>query len=288
MKVVLFCGGFGMRMREYSESVPKPMVHIGNRPILWHIMKYYAHYGHKDFILCLGWQADVIKKYFLEYDECISNDFVLSSGGRNVELMHSDIDDWTITFADTGTQSNIGERLKAVQPYLEGEEEFLANYTDGLCDVHLPDAIEAFRKGGHTASFVSVKPKQSFHAIQMADGDKVTGIAPVTEMGYLMNGGFFALRREFFDFLGAGEELIEEPFQRLIGEGKLGTYAYDGFWSCMDTFKEKQELDDLYAAGNPPWAVWEKGRAARSGRLAVTPPPHTPSLVGEALPEPAE
>ena len=262
MKVVLFCGGFGLRMREYSESVPKPMVNIGSRPILWHIMKYYAHYGHNDFILCLGWQADVIKKYFLEYDECISNDFVLSSGGRSVELMHSDIQDWTITFVDTGTQSNIGQRLKAVQSHLEDEEEFLANYTDGLCDVYLPDMIDAFRRRKSVASFISVKPSQSFHAIRVLEDGQVGAIEPVAETGFLMNGGFFVFRNEFFDYLEEGEELVEEPFQRVMQTGKLSSHVYDGFWSCMDTFKEKQQLDDLYASGNPPWAVWDSSHTA--------------------------
>jgi glucose-1-phosphate cytidylyltransferase len=249
------------------------MVNIGSRPILWHIMKYYAHYGHKDFILCLGWQADVVKKYFLQYDECISNDFVLSSGGRSVELMHSDIHDWTITFVDTGTRSNIGQRLKAVQTHLEGEEEFLANYTDGLCDAHLPDLIDTFRRRGSTASFISVKPSQSFHAITVLDDGQVGAINPVAETGFLMNGGFFVFRNEFFDYLQEGEELVEEPFQRVMEAGKLSTYVYDGFWSCMDTFKEKQALDDLYAAGTPPWAVWENNhhRAAAPVRTHSEP-----------------
>lgn len=270
MKVVLFCGGFGMRMREYSESVPKPMVNIGNRPILWHIMKYYAHYGHNDFILCLGWQADVVKRYFLEYDECISNDFVLTGGGASVELMHSDIQDWRITFVDTGTQSNIGQRLVAVRDHLAGEEAFLANYTDGLSDVHLPGMIDAFHASDAVASFLSVKPTQSFHAIQAAPDGTVSGIEPVAQSGLMMNGGFFVLRHDFFDHIRPGEELVEEPFQRLIAQRKLSTYAYDGFWSCMDTFKEKQALDDLYAAGTPPWAVWTHDAAARVGNA---PPP---------------
>ena len=265
MKVVLFCGGFGMRMREYSESVPKPMVHIGNRPILWHIMKYYAHHGHNDFILCLGWQADVVKRYFLEYDECISNDFVLTGGGRSVELMRSDIQDWRITFVDTGTQSNIGERLCAVREHVRGEEMFLANYTDGLSDVPLPAMIEDFQASDRVASFLSVPPSQSFHVIE-ADGDGAVGaIEPVADTGVLMNGGFFVLRHDFFDWIEPGEEIVEEPFQRLIERRMLHTHRYDGFWSCMDTFKEKQALDDLWAAGTPPWAVWrrEPGKPVR-------------------------
>ncbi len=167
MKVVLFCGGFGMRMREYSEAFPKPMVPIGYRPILWHVMKYYAHYGHKDFILCLGYKADIIKKYFLEYDECVSNDFVLSAGGKDLKLLSSDIHDWNITFVDTGLTSNIGMRLKAVQKHLAGEEMFLANYTDGLSDVPLPAVISSFEASNNVACFVSVKPRASFHLIQV-------------------------------------------------------------------------------------------------------------------------
>ena len=137
MKVVLFCGGFGMRLREFSESIPKPMVNIGYRPILWHVMKYYAHYGHKDFILCLGWQANVIKEYFLNYDECMSNDFVLASGGGSINLLNTDIHDWNITFVDTGTSSNIGQRLVAVKDYLQDDETFFANYSDGLTDMQV-------------------------------------------------------------------------------------------------------------------------------------------------------
>ena len=165
MKVVLFCGGFGMRMREYSEAVPKPMVPIGYRPILWHVMKYYAHYGHKDFILCLGYKADVIKNFFRNYDECVSNDFVLSGGGKKLELLSSDIEDWRIAFIDTGLSSNIGMRLKAVEKHLCDEEIFLANYTDGLCDVNLNELAETFRKSNRVACFVSVKPRASFHTI---------------------------------------------------------------------------------------------------------------------------
>src|SRR5208283_2904780 len=165
MKVVLFCGGMGLRMREYSEAVPKPMVPIGYRPILWHVMKYYAHYGHKDFILCLGYKADVIKKYFLEYDECVTNDFVFSKGGKNVKLLANDIQDWNITFVDTGLISNIGQRLKAVKKHLKGEEMFLANYSDCLSDVRLPEVIQSFKAGRNVACFVSVKPRASFHLI---------------------------------------------------------------------------------------------------------------------------
>ena len=159
MKVVLFCGGFGMRIREYSENIPKPMVPIGYRPVLWHVMKYYAHYGHKDFILCLGHGADVVKNYFLNYSECASNDFVMSQGGKKLDLINTDIQDWNITFADTGINANIAQRLTAVKKYLGNDQEFLANYSDGLTDLPLPDQLEHFRRMKAVGSFVSVAPR---------------------------------------------------------------------------------------------------------------------------------
>jgi len=256
MKVVLFCGGLGMRMREFSESVPKPMVPIGYRPILWHVMKYYAHYGHKDFILCLGYKADVIKNYFLQYDECLSNDFVLSKSGKSVELMGSDIDDWRITFADTGLTSNVGQRLKAVQKYLEGEEMFLANYSDCLSDVQLPEITRAFDPES-VAGFVSVRPRASFHVVNSDPKGAVKSIEHITKSGARINGGFFVLRQEIFGYMRDGEELVEQPFARLIDEGRLIAYPHDGYWACMDTFKERQELEDVFSRGLAPWKVWD-------------------------------
>ena len=256
MKVVLFCGGFGMRMREYSETIPKPMVKIGYRPILWQVMKYYAHFGHKDFILCLGWQGSTIKDYFLNYDECVSNDFVLSGGGDKIKLLNRDIDDWTITFADTGTRSNIGERLKAVEPHLEGEDTFLANYTDGLSDLHLPSLVEFHKHEQAIASFISVRPTQSFHSVSADEQGRVSQIQAFAECGLWMNGGFFVFDHEIFDYLEEGEELVEEPFHRLIRAGRLSSIRYGGFWCCLDTYKEKQVLDDMQARGESPWELW--------------------------------
>jgi glucose-1-phosphate cytidylyltransferase len=260
MKVVLFCGGMGMRMREYSEAIPKPMVLIGYRPILWHVMKYYAHHGHKDFILCLGYKADVIKNYFRNYDECVSNDFVLSRGGRSLELLNSDIDDWCITFVDTGLNANIGQRFKAVEKYLRDEEVFLANYSDGLSDVDLKVLVEKFLRTNRLACFVSVKPRASFHVISIDGEGVVKSIEHITKSGARINGGFFLFRRDVFRYIKDGEELVEQPFRRLISEGQLLSYAHNGFWACMDTFKELQELEDLYSRGNAPWAVWNGSR----------------------------
>jgi glucose-1-phosphate cytidylyltransferase len=257
MKVVLFCGGLGTRMREYSETIPKAMVDIGYRPIIWHLMKYYASYGHKDFILCLGYKGDYIKNYFLNYNECLSNDFVLAKGGREIKLFNSDISDWTITFADTGLNSNIGQRLKAVEKYLEGEEVFMANYSDGLTSLCLPEYLEYFMRQNKVASFLSVKPSQSFHIVKIGEENRVISIDPVNAGDLWINGGFFVFKKEIFDYMRDGEELVQEPFKRLIAANQLITYPYQGFWACMDTFKEKQMFDDLFRAGKMPWVVSE-------------------------------
>jgi glucose-1-phosphate cytidylyltransferase len=257
MKVVLFCGGQGMRLRDYDENIPKPMVTIGYRPIMWHLMKYYAHFGHKDFILCLGYKADVIKQYFLNYNEALSNNFVLGEGGRRVDLLSSDIHDWRITFVDTGATSAIGERLRQVQPYLEDEEMFLANYSDCLTDMPLPAMIQQFCTGGKVAGFVTVSPNVSYHYVAANNG-VVTALTDVRDTPLRVNGGFFAFRKQIFDYLRPGEELVDGPFHRLIAQQQLYAYEYDGFWKAMDTFKDKQQLDELLSRGTPPWEVWHR------------------------------
>lgn len=256
MKVVLFCGGLGMRLREYSGNVPKPMVLIGNRPIIWYLMKYYAHFGHKDFILCLGYGAPVIKKYFLDYEEFTSNDFVLTDGGKTRRLLSEDISDWTITFVDTGLNSNIGERLVNVQRHLRGEEVFLANYADGLTDLPLPDQLRHFESQGGIGSFVSVLPNISYHFVASASNGRVEAIRDIRESGIRVNGGFFIFRQEIFDYIEEGEELVLEPFQRLIAAKQLLAYEYDGYWQAVDTAKDKARIDQLHAEGDPPWEVW--------------------------------
>jgi glucose-1-phosphate cytidylyltransferase len=257
MKVVLFCGGLGMRIREASESIPKPMVHVGDRPILWHVMKYYAHFGHKDFILCLGYRAEVIKNYFVNYNEFLSNDFVLSNGGKDVRVFNSDIHDWTMTFVDTGASSNIGQRLKAVEKYLCDDEVFLANYSDNLTNFQLPKLIDRFYEQDRTAAFLCVRPNLSCHYVSMNSGGLVQEIRTMGQSDILINGGYFVFKRSIFDYIKDGEELVQEPFGRLIEEKNLVGYPYDGFWKSMDTFKEKQELDELYSKGIAPWQLWK-------------------------------
>jgi len=271
MKVVLFCGGLGTRLRDYSETIPKPMVTIGYRPVLWNVMKYYAHYGHKDFILCLGHRADTVKNYFLNYNECVSNDFVLSSGGKKLELYNSDIQDWRITFADTGVDSNIGQRLKAVEKYLAEEEEFLANYSDGLTDLPLPEQLDHFHAHDKIASFLAVRPNLSYHMISMEEGEAslASGIRAINNGTVRINGGFFAFKTKIFDYIRDREELVNGPFQRLIDERQLIAYPYDGFWASMDTFKDKQELDALWGTGSAPWEVWKPGRSKNAAGQAA-------------------
>lgn len=257
MKVVLFCGGLGLRIRDYSESIPKPLIPLGSRPMLWHVMKYYSHFGHKDFILCLGYQGEAIKKFFLNYDECLSNDFTYSEGGKTVLLSNSDIHDWKITFADTGTDANIGQRLKAVQKYVDGEEMFLANYTDGLTNLHLPALIEHFEQQDSIATFLSARPNLSFHIVSASKDGRVQNIQEMTHANLRINSGYFAFRKSIFKYIQEGEELVREPFQRLIQEKRLVAYEYDGFFQAMDTFKDRQMLESLQASGHAPWEVWK-------------------------------
>jgi glucose-1-phosphate cytidylyltransferase len=258
VKVVLFCGGLGTRLREHSETIPKPLVNIGYRPIVWHLMRYYAHFGHTDFVLCLGYRGDLIKDFFLTYNECLSNDFTMSEGGKKIQLERSDIDSWRITFVDTGLNSNIGQRLKAVQRHLDGEALFLANYSDGLSDLPLNDYIDDFKRNDAIASFVSVRPSQTFHGVHLDAKGYVSDIQHVRDTDYWINGGYFVFRREIFDYMKDGEELVEQPFQRLIAARRLMSHRYSGFWAAMDTFKEKINFDNMYARGDTPWTVWKK------------------------------
>jgi glucose-1-phosphate cytidylyltransferase len=254
MKVVIFCGGFGVRMGETTQRIPKPMIPVGGRPILWHIMRYYANWGHTEFILCLGYRAEVVKEYFLSYNEALSNDFILRAGGREVTLLHSDMDDWTITFLDTGINSSIGDRLRLVREFIGDDEIFLATYGDGLTDLPLDDMVDRFRASGKVAAFIAVRPNTQTHVVELTDEGVVTRIDDIADADVVINGGFFVFHRSIFDVINPGEELVEEPFRRLIERGELTAHRYDGFWAPMDTLKDKQQLDALCDSGNAPWA----------------------------------
>jgi glucose-1-phosphate cytidylyltransferase len=257
VKVVLFCGGLGTRLREHSDTIPKPLVNVGYRPIVWHLMRYYAHFGHKDFVLALGYRGQMVREYFMRYEECMTNDFTLSGGGRKVDLHSSDIQDWRITFVDTGLHANIGERLLAVRKYVQDEEIFLANYADGLSNVPMDKVVDDFKKDKLVATFASVRPSQSFHYVTSDADGRVRRIGSVQDADLRINGGFFVLRQSIFDYMQPGEELVEQPFARLIDQNLLGAYRHDGFWQPMDTFKDKISFDRMEARGNCPWMLWK-------------------------------
>ena len=255
MKTVLFCGGFGTRIRNFSETIPKPMIPIGDQPILWHLMHYYSQYGHKDFILCLGYKANTIKEFFLSHPPHIYADCVVSGSGDKVETLGDLQKDWRITMIDTGMWRSIGERLYAVRKYLEGEEIFLANYSDGLCDVDLSSMIDTFRQSGKTACLLAVRPSVSLHLVEMDASGRVDDVRPTQDANLWINGGFFIFRSQIFDYLREGEDLVEAPFRRLIEANQLLAVRHEGFWRPMDTLKDKEVLEDLVERGCMPWRL---------------------------------
>jgi glucose-1-phosphate cytidylyltransferase len=253
MKTVLFCGGLGTRIREHSESIPKPMIPIGEKPILWHLMQYYSQYGHQDFLLCLGYKANAIKDYFLQNRPQTYADCIVSGFGDKVEILGDPLKDWRVTMIDTGIWRNIGERLWAVREHLRDDEMFLANYSDGLSDVDLSSMKETFRQSGKVGCFLAVRPSFSLHLVEMDSSGKVNRIVPSQDANIWINGGFFIFRRELFNYMRDGEELVEQPFQRLIDANELLAFKHEGFWRPMDTLKDKEVLEDLVEKGQMPW-----------------------------------
>lgn len=255
MKVVLFCGGLGMRIRDYAENIPKPMIPVGHQPILWHVMQYYSQYGHRDFILCMGYKANIIKDFFLNYKPYAFADCIVSKSGASVELLNEAQEDWRVTLIDTGIWRNIGERLMAVRKYVADEEVFLANYSDGLSDVNLDVMVDWFKKSGKIACFLAVRPPLTYHLADFDADGNVSAFRSSSKAEIWINGGYFIFRSEIFDYIEDGEELVLEPFARLIAENKLAAYRYEGFWRSMDTLRDRQILEDLVEQGKVPWQV---------------------------------
>jgi glucose-1-phosphate cytidylyltransferase len=252
-----------MRMRESATSVmPKPMGMVGERPLLWHVMRYYAHFGHTDFILCLGYGAAAIKDYFLNYDETRSNDFVLENGARDMKLFSTDISDWRITFVDTGLHSAIGERLRRVRPHVDGEAMFMANYADVLTNAPLPDMIASFEASSAVVGLLAVPPQSSHHVVDIDSDGLITQVTPMRDLRQWENGGYFVLRPEIFDYLNQGEDLVEDALMRLVPQRRVLAYPYKGYWSPADTVKERALLENMYHKGTCPWMIWD---AERSG-----------------------
>jgi glucose-1-phosphate cytidylyltransferase len=255
MKVVLFCGGLGTRIREYSEAVPKPMIPIGHEPILWHVMQYYSQYGHSDYVLCMGYKANVIKDFFLGYKPQAYNDCVVSGNGSRVELLGKPQDDWRVALIDTGIWRNIGERLWAVRDQVIDEEIFLANYSDGLTDVDLDQMVAQFKASGKVACFLAVRPPLTFHLADIDEAGTVRALRSSESSDIWINGGYFVMRPAIFDYMREGEDLVQEPFRRLIEADQLMAYKYDGFWRAMDTLRDRQVLEDMVEHGRMPWRV---------------------------------
>lgn len=260
MKVVILCGGKGTRLREETEFRPKPMVPIGNRPILWHIMKTYAHYGHKEFILCLGYKGDMIRDYFRNYlwNTC---DTTLMLGRKPAVKFHNnhDEEDWSVTLADTGENSMTAYRIKQVEKYLGADEQFLLTYGDGVGDVNIPASIAQHQRMGKVCTLTAVHPPGRFGELGLEADNTVKGFneKPQTEGGYI-NGGFMVCSRKLFDYLpdDPGMMLEQAPMKDLTTKDQLAAYKHDGFWQPMDTFQEFNLLNKLWDTGKAPWKVW--------------------------------
>ncbi len=265
MKVVLFCGGLGTRIREYGENTPKPMIPVGNQPILWHVMQYYSGYGHRDFILCLGYKANVIKEFFLNYRPHAFADCVVSGG--KVELLSEPDEDWRVTLIDSGIWRNIGERLWSVRDLVRGEDMFLANYSDGLTDANLDEMVERFRKSGKIACFLATRPPLTYHLADIASDGRVREFRSSERSDMWINGGYFIMRPEIFDYMNEGEELVLEPFKRLIDADQLLAFKHDGFWRSMDTLKDRQSLEEMFEQGRMPWRPLHAVESAK--RLSI-------------------
>jgi glucose-1-phosphate cytidylyltransferase len=262
MKVVLFCGGMGTRIREYSESIPKPMIPVGHQPILWHIMNYYSEYGNNDFVLCLGYKANTIKDYFLNYNPKMYSDLVLSGANREVEVLNKRNDDWRVALIDTGIWRNIGSRLWAVRHHVQNEEIFAANYSDGMTDVDFDDMVARFKASNKVGSFLAVRPPITYHLADISPDGRVNDFVTSDRAEIWINGGYFLFKPQIFDYMRDGEELVVEPFKRLIAEDKLMAYKHEGFFRSMDTLRDRQILEDMFERGDTPWSLSNRCRKA--------------------------
>ena len=260
MKVVILCGGKGTRLREETEYRPKPMVMIGGRPMLWHIMKYYAHCGHKEFILCLGYRGGMIKDFFKNYlwNTC---DVTMTLGkAPNVRYHTShEEEDWTVTLAETGEESMTGERIRRIRPYIDGGEDFLLTYGDGLSDVDIAGSIECHRQSGRICTLTAVHPASRFGTLDIAGDGMISEFSekPQLKQSYV-NGGFMVCKSQLFDYPEGHENpvLEKEPLSRLARDGQLNAYLHDGWWQSMDTYRESQLLNQLWNDGAAPWKTW--------------------------------
>lgn len=257
-KVVILCGGKGTRLREETEFRPKPMVEIGNRPVLWHIMSIYAYYGFNQFIICLGYKGNMIKQYFLNY-ETMNNDFTIQLGNTNNVQYHGihKEKDWIVTLVDTGAEAQTGARVKKIEKYVEGDN-FMLTYGDGLANINIKSLIDYHKFHGKVGTMTGVHPSSRFGEILSHENKVVTfHEKPQVDSG-LINGGFFVFNKKFFDYLDDIDicTLEREPLERLTSDGELMVYPHYGFWQCVDTYRELEQLNNLWRSPKPPWATW--------------------------------
>lgn len=254
MKVILLAGGFGTRLSEYTDAIPKPMVTIGGRPILWHIMRTYAHFGHKDFYVALGYKAEVVKEYFLHY-RSLHSDFTVDLSTGAVTPHQTDLADWRVTLVDTGSESMTGGRVKRMQDFV-GNEPFMLTYGDGVANIDLERLLTFHRSHGKMVTVTAVHPGARFGELLM-DGDQVSSFQEKPQMGQgWINGGYFVMQPEFFDLITGDSAVLErEPLEWVARQGELVAYRHEGFWQCMDTKRDRDLLEELWQYGKAPWLV---------------------------------
>ena len=259
MKTVILCGGLGTRLREETEFRPKPLVDVGGRPILWHIMKLYAHFGFREFVLCLGYRGNMIKEYFLNY-EAMTNDFTICLGRKAQIRYNNDHEEqgFLVTLAETGAESMTGGRLKRVQRYLANEDRFMLTYGDGVSDVEIDRLMEFHKNHGKIATVTTFRPVSRFGILDINAASQVQNFIEKPKSDAWASAGFFVFENKIFDYLDADETVLErEPLERLAAEGQLMAYHHDGFFYAMDTFREYQVLNDLWKSGEAPWKRWD-------------------------------
>lgn len=258
MKVVILAGGFGTRISEESHLKPKPMVEIGDKPILWHIMKMYSHYGHNEFVICCGYKQQMIKEWFADY-YLHSSDITFDFTQENKMIVHNNISEpWKVTLVDTGLNTMTGGRIKRVKEYLNGEPFFLT-YGDGVSDVNIEEVLNFHKQGGRMATLTTVQPMGRFGALDILENGKITNFKEKKkeDSGWI-NAGFMVLEQEMIDLIEGDDTIFERyPLEEAARRGELDAYRHDGFWQCMDTMNEKKKLEDLWSSGAAPWKVWD-------------------------------
>lgn len=256
MKTVILCGGKGTRMREETEFRPKPLVLVGDKPILWHIMKLYSHYGYDDFVLCVGYKGELIKRYFMDMS-WLNNDFTVWLGKEpDVQILTNNNENWRVTIVDTGPEAQTGSRIKQVEKYIDGDD-FMLTYGDGLSDVDIPALLNRHRQSGRAATLTGVHPTSPFGVIETLGG-AVTSFREKPVLDDIINGGFMALNRRVFGYIPDENVAFEqEPLHRLAKDGEIAIHQHNGFWTAIDTLKDIERVNGIWATGEAPWKLWK-------------------------------